>query len=59
MVEPVLGEGGFVVPPLGFFRRWRRYAGIAGLFLSLMKCKPGLAVPGNYLPVLISVSSPI
>ncbi len=48
MVEPVLGEGGYVVPPLEFMRGLRRLADQYGLLLIVDEVQSGFGRTGRF-----------
>jgi 4-aminobutyrate aminotransferase/(S)-3-amino-2-methylpropionate transaminase len=50
IAEPVLGEGGFVVPPKEFFPVLREICDKYGIVLIATKCSRALAEPGNSSP---------
>jgi len=51
VVEPVLGEGGFVVPPADFFRRLREVADRHGILLVVDEIQTGVGRTGKMFAV--------
>lgn len=51
VVEPVLGEGGFVVPPLDFFRRLRELADRHGILLVVDEIQTGIGRTGRMFAI--------
>lgn len=47
VVEPILGEGGYVVPPKGFFKRLRKVADEHGILLIVDEVQTGFARTGK------------
>lgn len=47
IVEPVLGEGGYVVPPEGFFKRLRKVADEHGILLIMDEVQTGFGRTGK------------
>lgn len=51
VVEPVLGEGGFVVPPADFFRRLRDLADRHGILLVVDEIQTGIGRTGRMFAI--------
>ena len=51
VVEPVLGEGGFVVPPTDFFRRLREVADRHGILLVVDEIQTGIGRTGRMFAI--------
>lgn len=51
VVEPVLGEGGFVVPPADFFRRLREVADRHGILLIVDEIQTGIGRTGKMFAI--------
>jgi len=51
VVEPVLGEGGFVVPPMDFFRRLRELADRHGILLVVDEIQTGIGRTGRMFAI--------
>lgn len=51
IVEPVLGEGGFVVPPMDFFREVRALADRYGILLIVDEIQTGLGRTGRMFAI--------
>ena len=51
VVEPVLGEGGFVVPPMDFFRRLREVADRHGILLVVDEIQTGIGRTGRMFAI--------
>ncbi len=51
VVEPVLGEGGFVVPPLDFFQRLRELADRHGILLIVDEIQTGIGRTGRMFAI--------
>jgi 4-aminobutyrate aminotransferase/(S)-3-amino-2-methylpropionate transaminase len=51
IVEPILGEGGFVVPPLNFFKELRARADRHGILLIVDEIQTGLARTGHMFAI--------
>jgi 4-aminobutyrate aminotransferase len=51
VVEPVLGEGGYVVPPLGFLPELRKLCDEYGILLVADEIQSGLGRTGKYFAV--------
>ena len=51
VVEPVLGEGGFIVPPPDFFRRLREVADRHGILLVVDEIQTGIGRTGRMFAV--------
>lgn len=51
VVEPVLGEGGFIVPPPDFFRRLRQLADRHGILLIVDEIQTGIGRTGRMFAV--------
>src|SRR5688500_12837812 len=48
VVEPILGEGGYVIPPDGFLPRLREVADRHGILLAVDEVQSGYARPGRF-----------
>ena len=59
IMEPVQGEGGFVIPSVRFVQGVKAFARNTGFCLLPMKCKPGLGGQGKTLRWSTSVLCPI
>lgn len=51
IVEPILGEGGYVVPPDGFFKRLRQVADEHGIMLIMDEVQTGFGRTGKMFAV--------
>src|SRR5438132_10625985 len=51
VVEPVLGEGGFVVPPMNFFKELRALADRHGILLIVDEIQTGIGRTGRMFAV--------
>jgi 4-aminobutyrate aminotransferase/(S)-3-amino-2-methylpropionate transaminase len=51
VVEPVLGEGGFIVPPPDFFRRLREVADKHGILLVMDEIQTGIGRTGRMFAI--------
>lgn len=48
LIEPVLGEGGYVVPPASFLKELRKIADASGILLILDEIQSGFGRTGNW-----------
>jgi 4-aminobutyrate aminotransferase len=47
IIEPILGEGGYVVPPKGFMQRLRDLCDANGILLIVDEVQSGMVVTSN------------
>jgi len=50
IAEPVMGEGGIVVPPFNYFKEVKKVLDHYGILFIATKCSPVLAAPAKCLP---------